>query len=554
MRRNGRTLLKTSMAEIRIDSILGGESPVKYLSGDGQYLKTIGIDPDLPISDAVGNRLASGVLRPSAYAKFSSTGVDANPYWIITNPKDALVYSIQNNGKIVSYSSSFGSETSVGTASSSSGNGAAYYNNYLYVATNTNVSRYGPLNGTPSLTDSVWTGATLGSKTALVNTTYPSIRGSGTMPNHVMHVHTDGVLYLCDYDSTSSTAATRGKGLIHKISTMYGTYEGDTDDTTVPSAYNALDLPPGFMPTCLESLGNDLVIGGIQTSNSTLHQGRAMILFWDTFSDSFYNPVALPDALVTAMKNINGVLYIFTGNITTGTDVANGYRVSVYAGGQSIQTIHYSNTGAPPLAGAVEAIGDKVCWGTFDQVETTTAASPTYYAVVKSIKSKDPNVPSGVHGIIKASATGAAGDAIVTALKNVQQASLSSPKLVVGWRDASTYGLDKAGTTYGTSVFHSQLYNIGRKFVIKSIRFNLPVAVAANMTITPKIFLDDFSSSSTAGLTVINSTNYANSERSIQMYPNITGNHNFVLELTWSGTALIPVLLPIFITFDVLGD
>lgn len=537
--------------KLLIESIWGGETSSQYFTAKGQYLKTIGIDPFFPISDSVGDRRAAGVLRPVSYAVFSSTNVTANPYWILTNPKDTNIYTVLNNGRLISYSSSFGSETLIGTATSSSGNGATYYNNYLYVATNTDVSRYGPLTSSPSLSNTVWTGSTLGTQTAMQNTTYPSIRGSGTLPNHVMHVHVDGQLYMCDFDSGTSTDTTRGKGLIHAIQTKYGTAEGDTNNG---SAYNVLDLPPGYMPTCLESYGNSLVIGAIQGSNGTIGQGKAALFFWDTYSPSFYAQVELSDFLVTALRNVNGQLYVFSGNVTTGSDVSNGYRVSAYLGGETVKTVYYSSTGSSPLAGAVEEHGDRALWGTFDQKQTATAASPTYYGVVKSYGSHNPDLPGGIHTVINAPITGTAGDGIVMAIKNVQQGSLASPSLVLGHRDSTTTALSNRTTTYGTAVFQSQIFNVNRPFVIRKIRYSLGAAVAANMTITPTIYLDDFSSSSTSGLTVVNSTNYASSNRHVLYKPNISGNHNFCLELAWSGTALLPVLLPIEIEIEVLRE
>ena len=76
------------------------------------------------------------------------------------------------------------------------------------------------------------------------------------------------------------------------------------------------------------------------------------------------------------------------------------------------------------------------------------------------------------------------------------------------------------------------------------------------MTITPKFFIDDFSSSSTNGLKVINTTNYpaAKNYRNILQVPKISGNHNFCLELRCTGTVLLPVLLPIQIDFKLLQD
>jgi len=411
------------------------------------------------------------------------------------------------------------------------------------VATDADISRFGPLDGSPSLTNSVWTGATLGSQTALVNTTYPSIRGGGVMPNHPMHVHTDNKLYVGDFSA--------GVGYIHFIKTTEVTDEGDTNDG---STYNALDLPFGYMPVDIESYGNDLVIAAIQTSDSTIGQGKAALFFWDTTSDSFYNQVALPDPLVTALLNNNGQLYIFSGAVSTGSSISRGYRVSRFLGGQTIETLYLSDVGSPPLAGAVDASGDRIVWGTFTQIPDSGAGGPEFYAVAMAMGSNSPQIPFGVHCIANATATGALGDGIVTSLKFAEQAPFSNPKLIMGHRDAGGPGIDKQSTTYTTNVFRSQMFNIGRKFTIKSLRMTLPVAVATNMTITPKVFLDDFSSDSTSGLTVVNDTNYADSERSVQMYPSISGDHNFVLELRWTGSVLAPVLLPVIIEFEVEDD
>jgi hypothetical protein len=528
---------------IVIGSIFGGESPSQNYFQEGQYLQGVGIDPELPLTDAVGDRRSAGAIRPTAYSEFSTSAIDANPYWLLTTPKNALLYAYMNNGKVYSYDTSFASETSVGTPTSGAGNGSAYYNNYLYFATPTNIARYGPLNNSPALTQTVWTGATLGTQVALTNTTYPAIRGSGLLPNHPMHVHSNNRLYFGDFIN--------GQGIIHAIKTTKVTDEGDTDDG---SAYNVLDLPFGYMPTDIESYGTDLVISAIQTTNATFNQGKAALFFWDTISDSFYNQVPLPDSLVTALLNNNGALLVFSGPMSTGTDVSNGYRVSQYLGGQSIQTLYYSEIGTPPLAGAVDAIGDRVLWGTFTHLQTTTAASPEYFAVVMSIGAKNPAVGGGVHCIAKASAAATAADGFVTAVKNVQQSSLSFPKVVMGWRDSGGYGLDKQTTTYTTSIFRTRNFVMGRPGIVKEIRFNVSPAIAANMTITPKLFLDDFTSSSTEGLTVVNATNYASSEKTIKYRPDTNFDNNFVLELRFSGTALVDVKLPITFVVELKED
>lgn len=537
--------------QIKIDNIWAGESNSQYFLAPGQYLAGIGVDPDLPISDSVGDRKTSGVIRPSSYAKFSGSNVTANPIAIITTPKDTNIYVVLANGRLLSYSSTFGSETLIGTVSGGVANGAWYHDNYIYISTTTDISRYGPLNNSPTLTDTVWTGGTLGTQSGLVNTTYPSLRGGGTMPNHWGFFHIgDGKSYVLDFDSTSSSATLRGHGLIHFIQTKYGSAQGDTNNN---STYNALDLPSDYMPTCACSYGNDIVIGAIKTSNATLTQGKAKLFFWNTLDSSWYNAVDLPDSIVTAVINNNGVLYAFSGAVSNGSDVSNGYRLSAYLGGQTLKQIHYSNTGHSPLPGAVEAVGNRIYWGTFEQINTTTASAPTYYAVVKALGSKHADITSGVHTVARATATATAGDGLVTSLKVVQQSSFSYPKFVIGWRDSTSFGLDSQSTTYGTSVWRYPV-NIGQKFIIRKIRVPLGTAVAANMTLTPKIFLDDFSSSSTSNLTVINNTNYANSERYAVFYPDISGINNFTFELTFSGSALLPVILPLLIDVELIGD
>lgn len=527
--------------QLKIDSIFGGFAPAQYFSSPTQYLSGVGIDPDLPISDSVGDRALSGMIRPSGYAKFSSTNITGNVIAIITNPKDSNVYTVQSNGKFVSYSSAFGSETLVGTVTGSTASGGFYYNNYIYITgTNTgvDVARYGPLDGSPSLTNGVWTGATLGSQTALTNATYPSIRGAGTLPAHWGFVHTNNKAYVFDFKA--------GVGYVHAIITTKTTVEGDTNNGSV---YGALTLPFGYMPVSGCSYGNDVVIAAIQTSNGTVQQGRSVLFFWDTTSSTWYNQVYLPDAFVTAVAVHNGAVYVFSGPMSNGTDSSNGYRISRHAGGQVMQEVAFVPSGAPPLQGAVESIGSRLCWGTFTQLRTTTAASPEYYAVVMALSSKSATIGGGMHCIVNSTATATAADGLVTAIRSVQQDSFAYPKFVVAWRDSGATGIDKQSTTYGTTVFR-KYFNLGFKFKVNRIRIPLGTAVAANMTITPKIFVDDFSSSTT--LPVINSTNYIGSERVIDytFATPVAGINDFCLELRFSGTALLPVKLPITIDIE----
>jgi hypothetical protein len=212
---------------IVIDNIFDGMNQSENFSPKSGYGRSIGIDPDMPSTDA--KYLPSGYIRPTSTEKFSSTTITAAPLSIVTNPKNSLAYVYDASGKVYTVDSSYTvTALNSGTAlTSSSGNGSDYYDNYIYFRKNADVARYGPLNGSAAFVQNYWT-STL-SLTAPTNQTYPSIRGI-QMPNGVMHRHVDDKIYFCDVTST-------GKGIISYIKTSYSSVEGDTNSS---SSYNAL--------------------------------------------------------------------------------------------------------------------------------------------------------------------------------------------------------------------------------------------------------------------------------------------------------------------------
>ena len=590
---------------ITINSILGGASPSRYFGAEGTFDQSVSIDPDFPIANSAIR--TSGFAVPIGMTKFSSSNITGNVIAIITNPKDNLTWTIQDNGKVVIYSTalSSASETLIGTVAGSSAGGATYYNNYIYVmgtgSSFDDVSRIGPLNTLPYdgqtgnftvgltvtggtsgatgviiadvdagatgtltlsnisglfvdnetitdtstgsaavnrtlaslITDNVWKGATLGSLTALKNTLYPTFRGM-KIPNHWGYVHGDNSLYFCDF--------VNGQGIINRIHTMKVTNEGDTNDTTVPSAYNVLDLPFGFYPTTMTNFGTDVIILGNYSSDITTNQGNASFILWSPInSDTFYlGPVELSDPFATAVQNVNGQIYIWSGN------GQNGYRLSRYVGGDATNDIALFEEGFPPFAGAVDSIGNKLIWGAW----TTT---PSTGSCVMAYGSKDIRLNTGVQNIIKTTSSGA--NPIVTALKYVQQDSNIQPKAIVAWHDGSAQGLDKYSATGTLASVLRWTFNIGQKFNIQRIRIPFGGAVAANTTITPTIYFDDLSSSQAP--TVINNTNYPGSRKIIYKQPelgNYIGENNLTLEFVWTGTNPLPIAFPIKIVVDLKDD
>lgn len=526
---------------LRINSIFEGKQPSQYFGKDGTYLSSIAIDPDYPISSS--DVEPSGFAVPIGYSVFSGANVTAAPVAIITNPKNTLTYAVLTNGRLISYNSSLASETLIGTVTGGKAHGAAYYNNYIYIfgtgASENDVSRYGPLNNSPTLVDAVWTGATLGSLAVISDTTYPTLR-SVEMPNHWAHVHGDNALYFLDYESKAGGSAP-GQGLVHKIKTSKTTNEGDTNNG---SAYNVLDLPMGFYPTAITNVNTNILITGILSTDTTINQGRAAFVLWDpTDTVSFFlGPVPMSDSLVTAALNVNGQVFVWTGN------AQNGVKLSQYTGGTSMSDILTQSEGLPPFAGAVASNGSRISWGGFTTI-------PSVAAIVSGYGSKDPRLPVGLHNIAKASSSGATP--IVTAIGYVQQSSFIQPKLVIGWNDASATGIDQYSATATLASKLRWMVNIGQRFQINKIRIPFGGAVAANTTITPAIYLDDSASAVTPALTVINNTNYSGKRKVIYKGEHLkgyVGENSFIFELAWTSTNPLPVAFPIIFDIDLIED
>lgn len=545
------------MADFRItiDSVLGGISPNPYLGMRNQYHAAIGVDPDRPIQTS-GVTKTSGMLVPSQATDVSGAGLSGYPVWIVTNPKgttDEAIYVYASDGEFLSYSNAAGNtETVEGTPTSGAGNGMAYYNNFIYLATPTDISRYGPLDGTPTLSNTVWTGATLGTQTALSNASYPTQRGV-TLPNHPLFVHIDNKLYVGD--TVTANNDNLGRGVVHWVRTKRssGGVEGNDNDG---STYGAFYLPFGYAPTAFASWGTDLVVAAIpNSSNASIRMGNAKLFFWDAINAPSlpYKVVELPDALVTALLNHNGNLYIWTGSYGASgiTDADGGTRLSIYLGGFSIKQLVFLEEGVPPIAGGVAAQSNRIFWGSH-------VSYPEDAICMWGYGSKDGNLPPALHNVAVGSATPAQTIYRATAVAAVEQTAFGvDPRMWMGWKDGAAsqdFGIDRVGigSNAEPSVWRSLIYPVGSPFRINKVSFPLGAAVATGMTLIPTILTDDLSSST--ALTTVNNTNYASSQRRIVMYPAVYGNNNLCLQLRWSGTAILPVNLPIVIEGEFIED
>lgn len=507
-----------------IETILPGWAVSKYFFQKGQFKCSLGIDPEMPETDS--ETKPCGLIRPTAMAKFSADEITGNPVWMESTNKDTNTYVYADDGKVhvVTSALAMGTALNGGAAiANAHGNGLAFYNNYLYIATDQDVARYGPINGAAALTTNFWTGTL--TKTALANSTYPSIRGV-KIPNHAMFVHPDNArLYFCDVDSNNV-------GIISMIKTRKVTVEGDTDDNIVPSSYKVLDLNYGWWPTTLCNLGTELAVGLINGTNTDIKQGNSLIAFWSTNpSDTAPSRFApLPDPLITAMKNVNGQLYVFSGS------AQGGCRCSRYLGGESFEEIFYFDDQYPPFQGAVDYLINRIVFG-----GSTTL--PSVSASVFALGSKVRNLSMGVHNILKSTSAGA--NPLVTAVKYVKNGGVVYP--IIGWRDDSAKGLDKISTTYGTNKI-SWIFNFGKQGNVSKIRIPLTEKVKNNQVLTVNLYIDGSSTAIPCTPTV----NYTTSKDAlfVEFQPSQVFFNKFELELVLSGTVLMVIALPISIDIN----
>lgn len=535
------------MPRILIQTILGGHAVTTNFAQSTQMRASLGIDPAQPLDDLDSkfSTIASGLIRPTASQKFSGSVITSAPLWMIPNPKNGNVHVYDAKSSAYTIDATMTTVTALSDAGTLSGlgNGSDYYDNYQYFATATDIVRYGPLNGAPGFVANYWTGTL--AKTALQNTTYPAtFKNSLRLPNHFLKRTSNGYLWIADVVGNNGT--------LHFIKTTKSSVEGDTDSG---STYSAVTMGFGLWPTALEQAnGTDLAIALYEGSTANLRQARAKVGFWNMTSTNINKIIfcEFPDQIITAMRNVNGILYAFSGNVN-----AQGWRLSRHTGSYSFQEVLYCETGEPPLPGAVDGILNRVLAGTFETV-------PESDGVVKSYGLQKSALGQGTFNIMRA--TGGTSSTSVTSLLVADNNEMGFSTPIIGWTQAGegstgvSHGLDKQGTQYNNapSVFWSQPFRIGQKFKITKIRIPLAQAVAANMTITPTIYVDDGQTSYTGianGLPTIDNSGGYNGLKNIVMRPiSCTGEHNFWLEFRWTGSALLTVGLPISIDYEVIDD
>lgn len=532
---------------VTIQSILGGKSPMTHLAAEDQFRASLGIDPSKGIADSSVDEMsdvASGLIRPMPVLQLGT--FSTTPLWATGVRGTSQVYVLGANGSLFSVGASVTDMSDGGTLTSGGGNGLAYYDNYLYIAKNTDIARFGPLDSAdPAFDGSYWV-TTLG-LTALTDSSYPvSSQGPGLtqLPNHFLHRHSDGRLYIAD--------VVGNQGTIHFVETTKTTVEGDTDNG---STYNKIQFGYGLYPTAIASYGDQLVVafaevGDASGSTATDSGERAKVAFWDTTSAKANNLIwsEFSDPMILALKNINGVLYAISGN-----SYGYGLRVSQYLGGSSFKEIGYFENIAPTYPGAIAGAANRLLFGS-----NTFAPEPA--PCIYSMGLQKASMGNGL--FIPFRGSSASSTAMVTAMYLRESSGLRSHNPISFWGDdyeSDVGGADTFTTDYATypASWWSQIYRIGRPFKITKIRIPLATKMTGAMGMTIKVYTDD-GDGTTYTLATANNTNDDTKSvivrRSDSSSNPILAQSNFWIELRWTGATLCVVGLPITIEYEFTDD
>lgn len=572
---------------IKIKSLLNGQQTAYHVGGEGQFLDSLGIDPDHigKLSDT--QKKASGVITPTTYTAFSGANVNSAPVAIITNPKDALVYAILANGRLISYSSALASETLIGTVTGSQASGATYYNNFIYIfGTGTNgedISTFGPLQAggvAKQLLNGQWTGGALGDASASVtgqpnlnDTTYPSF-GSVEYPNHWGHAHVDNQLYFTDFND--------GRGYIHVIKTATDLlYDNQTGNFTVGLVLT------GGTSGATATIANDVDAGA--TGVLTLTNVQGVFQDGETITDtstgsadangiateggadngSAYNVLDLPsgymptdiesygtDLIISAIQTSDSVLNQGPSALFLWdpTDVDSFYRQidleefpltsALQNKGGSIFVFSGNEDGGHSVGVYDDAFGVTPIEFFADGNPPFAGAVGVYgnriswgsqrtfdntRACVYSLGYKSPRLPrSAIHNIARTSLS-AGTSPVVSAINYGQLASGLLPRLLIGSRSSSQFKIDSLDT--GASTQTSEItfgpFNVGQPFSIQKVRIPLSDALTGGSEITPTFKFDD---ANEYELDTINDTNFSLQRFVIYKQPNLSETQSGTLQ------------------------
>ena len=431
--------------------------------------------------------------------KESSTTVTAMPTWAAID-QSGNIYVVDSSHKLYVSTDTGDSWSLVAHtgASTGNGNGLVIWKDYLFLIGDTKIDVYGSLAGSPTWSDA-W-------QTITSDTSF-----------HPALVSQDDAIYIGAGRYVASIIETAGQNFAPGTGATF-TFNG-----------TALDLPEDYRIKSISENDTWLMLG--TWKGTTLGTFNTADLFkWDRTSASFDNIVQILEAGCNAMINKDNDIIMFAG--TSGEiyglngDFAELLRVipNNITGGAWLQV----------YPDAVENFSGRLLFGT--SVGSTSSGFTHGIFSLGTRKDETPLALAHEYTI----STGTNTEVSIGLIKQV-----SNSRTIVGWKDASVFGLDLLSatnvvTSYGAFV-DSPFYNIGtdlKKGVISLVEIILAKDLASNEGIRIKYRTsldDDWTTLGTFDFTTYGATNTGRFGLSV-----IAENIQLKIELT--GTTTSPQL------------
>jgi hypothetical protein len=433
--------------------------------------------------------------------KVSGTTVDAQVNWFVRDPiTTGNIWALDSNGVVYSSTDSgvTWAELNIGSTTSAHGNGLWLWEDYLFVARDTALDTYGPLLSGKTVTVTIATPGVFTLTThGLAANDRVIFSTSGALPTGL----TAGTVYFViaagltadefEVSTAQGGSAVNTSGTqsgTHKVRIMefgWKTIDSDVlwhpmltskndsklyggagrfiysleelttfnaqDAATFTWTQQALDLPSPYRIKCIEELGNYLMSGTWQGTN-TNDVRIADIFSWDRSSPSFGQPVQMNDYGVHAMKNSGNALIVLAG-ISGGIfkcDGVNAVKIAqlpIDIGASGIQDWY---------PGSIMTYKEKVFFG------CGNTSSPYSGQGVYSLQQTGQGYTLILEHLNSSLTDGTAAPVMANAILPITRNTF-----ILGWRSDATYGIDLASATsyaYGTDYsgyYDSPMYSVG---------------------------------------------------------------------------------------------
>lgn len=349
-------------------------------------------------------------LNPAA-VKESGSVVTGLIKWIVSGqPYNTNLYAIDENGVFYQRTSA-GVWSVLKTVTNCYGQGLEMFNNYVYYVQNTQVGRYGPLNGSPIFTDNWQTG-------------------------------------LSD---TSASKFAPIKNFVQGLAVGHANNIGWWDGATWNA--NTIVLLPGNNVRALEVI-DEFLVAGTWTGSTVNDSEKGYLFFWDgtvstsggTTDYNFF--VEMPEGGVNALLNSRNRLISLIGS--------SGY---LYLGFAPFQKVHripnvFSSHYVETYPGAVTNWKGIFHFGTSANTDATAIVNGVYkYGSLSDHFAESLNFSYTL-------STGSTGSSVkIGAVKG------DGDQLFIAWKDGTNYGVDmvdKAATPYATGYLKTLQFDAGR--------------------------------------------------------------------------------------------